>query len=1429
VSAINTIGTGAGSLAVAVPFTLAASPTGPAGTITANPSNADNYGASVTADAPTLWFRFNNPSGATTVTDASGTSRTGTVGSLVTFNGTAGSPFGGTSGSATFAGTTPSATAYPTTAPVSPINMPGAVSTLSTPDLRIGGSFTLEAWVRPAAGAPNRWQTIIGRGNFGTSNRNYSLGINGTQISFSFHTAGGFQGVTTQTGAIEASVWSHVVAVFDQPTGIIRIFVNGQVLASAFVTQSGGGLTSAVGELLIGNTYSVDSSHFVGQLSEVAVYNKVLSNARVLAHYNASGIAVQGKTAPAVTANGSSLTLNWTAPTNTGGLAITGYKIDYVLPSTSIAGFTGAAWTTLIADTGSTATSYTLNSAVISALGQGYSFQVSAITSAGIGAPSLPAGPFGTAAAPSEPRSFTALGGTASVALTWAAPAVTGGLSVTGYTVERSADNGVTWTALGTATSTSPFVTGAVSGFSCTAITSCTDATAAMLPGASFQYRVAAITPAGTSSFSTASAGPANTVSALLAVVGNSQVSLSWDIMPTTAGQNVAGYFVEHCTGACTATTGTYTAVTAVAGAPTNGTTPNNFITVTGLTNGTIYTFRVRAVYGASNTRGPAVIVTGMPVASAQISVQLLNSTASTTSVALNWLAPVRVTGATVAGYLVEFCAANCGVVGAVFTAATPAPGAFPGTTTSLLSHTITGLITDNTYAFRVTPVLALGSTGVASPSVVFDTPMASVDAPTAMLASGRLNSVYVSWTPPATRGGYPILGYRVEYRVNNTGNWITATTNSYSSTPNFTVTGLTAGVTYGFQVTALTAAGPGATSASVAGVPFGSAAAPTNLRASASSGQAVLLWETPVSNGGNAISGYRIETSVDGGTTWSDQVANTNSTATSYTMTGLDNGVTILIRVSAVTSAGSGLVSNVAPAIPSAPASAPTNVSAIVGNAQAVLTWTAPADTGGLPVVGYMIERSTNGTTWTTVTANTGSPVPASVQAGLINGTTYQFRISALTAGGTGVASAPFTVKPFTSPSAPTAFAVQPSDGQISMTWGAPSNDGGADVTDYRVEQSLDGGITWTAASASTGGARTATLTGLTNGTPILVRIFAVNVAGIGTPTQSISTSAYTTPGAPTALAATGANASVLLSWTAPLNTNGSPVSGYRVERSSDAGATWVTAIANTGNSGTNVVVNSLTNGTAYAFRVSAINAAGAGDASGSAGATPMTTASAPTAVSATNGDTTATLAWALPTSNGGAAITGYSIERSGDGGVTWSAVATNISALTFSDTGLTNGTTYLYRVKAVNAAGTGSSSAGVPVVPAARAGAATGLVANSGSGSVILSWVSPANTGGAPITGYFIEISEDAGDTWTTAIANTNTSAAFASVGNLADGQLYTFRVSAINAAGIGTASATADGTPVIVSSVVLSGTPGNGTASLTWTAPTDIVQTS
>ena len=88
---------------------------------------------------------------------------------------------------------------------------------------------------------------------------------------------------------------------------------------------------------------------------------------------------------------------------------------------------------------------------------------------------------------------------------------------------------------------------------------------------------------------------------------------------------------------------------------------------------------------------------------------------------------------------------------------------------------------------------------------------------------------------------------------------------------------------------------------------------APTRLTATASGTTTInLSWTAPASNGGSAITGYKIEVSSDGGSNWTDLVANTDSTATTYAHTGLADGDTRHYRVSAINSVGTGLPSNV-------------------------------------------------------------------------------------------------------------------------------------------------------------------------------------------------------------------------------------------------------------------------------------------------------------------------------------------------------------------------------------------------------------------------------------------------------------------------------------------------------------------------------------
>ena len=140
---------------------------------------------------------------------------------------------------------------------------------------------------------------------------------------------------------------------------------------------------------------------------------------------------------------------------------------------------------------------------------------------------------------------------------------------------------------------------------------------------------------------------------------------------------------------------------------------------------------------------------------------------------------------------------------------------------------------------------------------------------------------------------------------------------------------------------------------------------APTGLTATASGTTAInLSWSAPASTGGSAITGYKIEVSPNGTSGWTDQVANTNSTATTYAHTGLAAGTTRHYRVSAINANGAGTASNVDSATTDATApGAPTGLSATASGTTAIdLSWSAPASTGGSAITGYKIEVSPNG-----------------------------------------------------------------------------------------------------------------------------------------------------------------------------------------------------------------------------------------------------------------------------------------------------------------------------------------------------------------------------------------------------------------------------------------------------------------------------------
>jgi hypothetical protein len=223
--------------------------------------------------------------------------------------------------------------------------------------------------------------------------------------------------------------------------------------------------------------------------------------------------------------------------------------------------------------------------------------------------------------------------------------------------------------------------------------------------------------------------------------------------------------------------------------------------------------------------------------------------------------------------------------------------------------------------------------------------------------------------------------------------------------------------------------------------------------------------------------------------------------------------------------------------------------------------------------------------------------------------------------------------------------------------------------------------------------------------------------------------------PAAPTGLTVTAGNAQASLTWTAPTVLAQTPITDYSVQYSTDGGSTWTTFTA-AASTATSATVTGLTNGTAYVFRVAAINGIGTGPyTAASSSVTPIagTPPNAPTSLTATAGNAQIALSWTAPSAPGTFAITGYTVEYTPSGGSA-QTVSTGSTGTSYTLTGLTNGTAYTVRVAAVSAAGTGTYTAASSAVTPSAASLTVSPSSGTADSGTAYSW-SGAGTVASPL----------------------------------------------------------------------------------------------
>ena len=780
---------------------------------------------------------------------------------------------------------------------------------------------------------------------------------------------------------------------------------------------------------------------------------------------------------------------------------------------------------------------------------------------------------------------------------------------------------------------------------------------------------------------------------AVTAVAGNEKVELDWT-MPS--GIIWSGFVIAYEYQMKQGVSGTWGVWTE----SSRGVSLSTTHTVTGLTNGVTYYFKVRAM-GIADPGLASVEVSVTAGATAPSKPAIPTLTPGNRQLTVTWVEPAD-NGDAITDYDVQYRAGNSGQ----WTDAN-----YTGTGTST---TIASLTNGTSYQVQVRARNSVGWGGWSDSAS--DTPAAQApDAPApAPTLTPDDEEIEVTWDAPADNGD-AITGYEVRYRpVTNPASAWTGHSHSGAGT-SATIDGLTNGQSYQVQVRARNSVDWSGWSPSASATPGVRPAKPGGVAIHGTGDESVTLgWTNP---GDSSITGYQYQKKSTGDWGLWTNIPGSDAGTTRFIVTGLTNFVEYSLRVRAVNGIGPGPATAGYSGQPQGTLPAPEGLTAAPGHQKVELRWTMPSGAWVEFIVYYDYQmKEASASVWGAWTESSNLQDGLSTThavTGLTNGVTYEFKVRARGFLAPGLESSKASATPAVqAPSKPGVPALTLGDAQLEVSWDAPDANG-AQITDYDVQYKLSsaGPNSWTEWNDSdTSTIIGATITGLSNGLSYDVQVRATNSAGNSLWSDSASAMptapAAQAPDAPQAPTLTPGDGKIEVTWDAPAD-NGAEITDYDVQYKQSRATTWEMEW-DAGPSTTttiSVIITGLTNGSTYQVRVRAANSAGEGLWSDLASATPAAAApAAPANFAATAGDGEVRLTWDNP---GDASISKWqyrsAMAANGSGG--WADIPSSTKdTVSHTVASLTNGQVHYFQVRAVNSSGDGAVSDEASATPVAK-----------------------------------------------------------------------------------------------------------------------------